>query len=377
MRIVHVDHSGLPGGGQLGLARYAQRTSHPDTHVHFLSGGPIADDLAQHAPQVTVSAMGGTTLNALFTRRHVLRRELEQLRPDAVVANSFRSAVALAIAKPDAPLIYYARQDMTPASLGRAQWLVAQRAVFPSFDAFIANSDWTRTTIPPSLLKGRPNAVAYPVSGVRDTKTANAVGHRKQLSLLWLGRIAQWKGLHVALGALERLSARGIEVSLTVAGAPIHENARYANAIRRAGERSSQPVTFAGHIEDIDALFRSHDVLLHTSVRPEPFGQVVLQAMAAGLATIAADAGGPHEVIRNLTTGLLVPPGDEVALADALQTLHADRVTLRQLAAEGQELACSRFSDSSMVRSYDDLLAEMIDALNTKRQSPGHHRDAR
>jgi glycosyltransferase involved in cell wall biosynthesis len=67
------------------------------------------------------------------------------------------------------------------------------------------------------------------------------------------------------------------------------------------------------------------DALIHASVIPEPFGQVVVEGMAAGLAVVAADEGGPAETITNEFDGLLVPVGDVNALAEVLQRLSLDK----------------------------------------------------
>jgi len=102
---------------------------------------------------------------------------------------------------------------------------------------------------------------------------------------------------------------------------------------------------FCGFVHDVPKLLMEVDVLVHASVIPEPFGQVVIEGMAAGLAVIAADAGGPAEVITNDVDGLLYPPGDASALAAHLRTLADDPTARLRLAnhavrtAEKYELA--------------------------------------
>ena len=66
-------------------------------------------------------------------------------------------------------------------------------------------------------------------------------------------------------------------------------------------------------------------------VIPEPFGQVVVEGMAAGVPVIAADAGGPAEIVTDEVDGLLTPPGDVEALAAAMRRVHNDRALRRRL----------------------------------------------
>ncbi len=84
-------------------------------------------------------------------------------------------------------------------------------------------------------------------------------------------------------------------------------------------------VSFRGFAEDVHAELARLDVLVHASTVPEPLGQVVLEGMAAGLPVVAADAGGPAEIIDDGVDGLLYPPGDEAALAERLRRLADDR----------------------------------------------------
>ena len=70
----------------------------------------------------------------------------------------------------------------------------------------------------------------------------------------------------------------------------------------------SDRVDFCGFVHDVPKFLMDVDILVHASVIPEPFGQVVVEGMAAGLAVVASDAGGPAEVITHEVDGLLYPP---------------------------------------------------------------------
>jgi glycosyltransferase involved in cell wall biosynthesis len=86
-------------------------------------------------------------------------------------------------------------------------------------------------------------------------------------------------------------------------------------------------------------------VLVHASTIPEPFGMVVIEGMAAGLPVVAADAGGPTEVIDHGVDGLRYPMGDAGALAEALSTLAADAGLRARLGAAGRRRAEAFFPD--------------------------------
>src|SRR4029077_4090731 len=86
----------------------------------------------------------------------------------------------------------------------------------------------------------------------------------------------------------------------------------------------------AGHViltgarRDVPAGLDAMDVVIHASTVPEPFGRVLIEAMALERPVIAPREGGPLVIVADGTTGVLVPPRDAAAIGDALETLLAD-----------------------------------------------------
>ena len=88
--------------------------------------------------------------------------------------------------------------------------------------------------------------------------------------------------------------------------------------------RIAERVHFRGFRDDVFAELASIDVLVHASTIPEPFGQVVLEGMAAGVAVIAADEGGPTEIITDNQNGRLFRSRDVASLAGVMRDLADD-----------------------------------------------------
>ncbi len=98
---------------------------------------------------------------------------------------------------------------------------------------------------------------------------------------------------------------------------------------------------------------------MHASVIPEPFGQVVVEGMAAGLPVIASDAGGPAEVITDGVDGLLCPPRDAAALAEHLRRLADDPDERARLGAAARLRATAFRPDriaGDVREAYDQVL---------------------
>lgn len=95
-------------------------------------------------------------------------------------------------------------------------------------------------------------------------------------------------------------------------------------------------VTFVGFTERVEDELARMLVLVHASTVPEPFGQVIVEGMAAGLTVVAAAAGGPLEIITPEVDGLVVPPGDVPALAATLRRVIADPDLRERLGASAR-----------------------------------------
>jgi L-malate glycosyltransferase len=116
-------------------------------------------------------------------------------------------------------------------------------------------------------------------------------------------------------------------------------------------------VRFCGYSRDVTTSFDGVGLLLHCR-DDEPFGIVLLEAMAAGLPVVAPARGGPREIVVDGRTGFLYPPGDADAAAAAVNALVADPVRARRMGEEGRERVRRLFDATHQT----GLLAETITA---------------
>jgi len=176
-----------------------------------------------------------------------------------------------------------------------------------------------------------------------------------------LGRIRPWKGQHVLIEALAKLHGRYPRVKGLIVGAPeVHEMA-YGETMRQMARDLGvgESVIFCGYRRDVPDVLRAMDLMAHTSVRPEPFGRVIIEAMAAGTPVVASDAGAGPEIVRDGVEGLLVPADDATALAAAIERLYAHPEQASALAGAGQR-AVTRFSVAQYVDGVERVYEELI-----------------
>jgi hypothetical protein len=178
------------------------------------------------------------------------------------------------------------------------------------------------------------------------------------------GNIQEWKGQRVLVEAMGQVINTHPDVHCLIIGGTHRAGARYSQALRErtAALGLEDRVHFLGFREDVVDIMNAVDVLVHASVRPEPFGRVILEGMLLGKPVIATGAGGVLELIEHGQTGFLVPPGEVQALADCLMRVMADRDCARRVGAHAQAWARARFSlahhvaEMSMI--YETLTAE-------------------
>jgi glycosyltransferase involved in cell wall biosynthesis len=165
----------------------------------------------------------------------------------------------------------------------------------------------------------------------------------------------------VAVEAVGRLAARGIDASLEVVG-PIQDPTLADELLGRAGRLGiADRVHVRGPTDRVDELIARSDIVL-TCSRVEPLGLVPAEALARGRPVVATRTGGLPEVVREGETGLLVPPGDPQALADAIAGLAADPAGARAMAASGRADVERRFDTRVARARVEDELARVLAA---------------
>ena len=179
-----------------------------------------------------------------------------------------------------------------------------------------------------------------------------------------VGRIADWKGQHVFIEAAALVRDRFPEARFQIIGAPLFGEHEYEASLHRqvAALGIGDRVAFLGFREDVPALLARADIVVHASTLGEPFGQVVIEGMAAGKPVIATDGGALPEIVLPGLTGLLVPMGDAPAMAEAMAALLSDPARASAMGAAGRERVRERFTIAHTVhrieKIYEYLLRE-------------------
>lgn len=207
------------------------------------------------------------------------------------------------------------------------------------------------------------------LSALRDSTQSTRVETRQALGaaadaiiVLLVGNIREWKGQHVALEALAGLPKEERQRCLLLFAGEASEHdlayqARLTEFIASAGLAAQ--VRFLGFRSDVADLLAAADIALHASTAPEPFGRVLVEAMALGAPLVASRLGGPSEVVTP-DSGVLFDPAVPATLTAVLSRLIRDPAERARLGAGGAKRA-AEFDVRSMVdgvsRVYDEVIA--------------------
>jgi glycosyltransferase involved in cell wall biosynthesis len=174
-----------------------------------------------------------------------------------------------------------------------------------------------------------------------------------------VGRLQRWKGIHVLIQAMPSVVAQDPKAHCFVVGGTHALEPDYRNELIRCIEALDleDHVLLAGHQPNVEVWMRAADVIVHASDN-EPFGMVIIEAMAIGKPVIAAASAGPKEIITDDVDGLLVPFADAHALADALIRCLADR-KLREGISQRARAASGRFSITAYSDSFSAAVSEL------------------
>ncbi len=184
----------------------------------------------------------------------------------------------------------------------------------------------------------------------------------EKLTMLFVGTLAEHKGVHTTLEALAQLTpAAQARVQLTILGSGHpHYEARLHQLVAQHNLHGC--VTFQAPIPraELPAYLGQFAVLLLPSIWEEPLARIMQEGMASGMVVVGAATGGTKEIIRSGENGLLFPAADAQALATHIQTLLADPGLRDRLAKQARQDATQLFAIERMVAEIEAYLSACI-----------------
>ena len=393
LKIAFVSHTAQPGGGELALVeliRHLDRTRVVPIVIVF-SSGPLCE-LLQGLADVHIVSLDSSILNArkdslgsyrilkpggiasvvLFVHR--LCKLFRQMDLDIVHANSLKTDVLAGIAARlcGLPVLWHVRDQISHDYLPRPAAVVFRllARILPSF--IVANSASTLACLSlragvSSGSKAKKAAVVHDGVHLPTLENPAVPSSLPLITVGLVGRISPWKGQDIFLLAAARVLRRFPEARFLIVGASLFGEQAFEHHVRSLCEELdlSGQVEFTGFDTRIRTRIAQMDILVHASTLPEPFGQVIIEAMAAAKPVIATNGGGVPEIVVDGVTGLLVPMRDADRMADAICRLIAAPVLRAEMGVRGRERVHQLFTIEQTAMKVHDI----YDAIIMNRQN--------
>ena len=353
-----------------------------DVLVVLGADGPLVERLNARGADVMVrpfpvlrradASLGGVVSLGWRGLRSIgwLQRLIRGISPDVVYVNTLTLPWWIVAARQaGVPVVCHVHEAETA---DRRLVRVALNAPLLLADGIIsisrASTDALTSALPALAAKTVPiyNGVTQPPA-----EPAPAQHQSGPVTLSAVARLSPRKAPDVAVEATAILRERGHDVQLELCGTPFEGYEWYEQQLR---DRAHRPdlrghVTFPGYVSPIWPALERADIVLAPSLR-EPFGNAVVEAQFARRPVVAAAALGHLESIEDGRTGLLVTPGDPVAMADAVERLLKDPELAHRMAEDARASALQRFT-------LDRYRAEIAATLRARIRSRSNARGAR
>ncbi|OMD90371.1 glycosyltransferase family 4 protein [Paenibacillus odorifer] len=375
LRVAYIDHTAKWSGGEVALFNILTHIGEQiDPLVILAEDGALAERLREKGMDVriipldeSIRSRGRNAVNLgapaaafkLLAYGRKLAPLLKAEKVDCVHTNSLKSALYGAIAAKIAgvPLIWHIRDHIGAPYLKPivAKGIRLLSRLLPN--GVIANSHSTLNAL--ELPRSKKTLVVYSAFA---KAIGNGIGMRdqKDFNVLLVGRLAHWKGQHIVLEAAKSFKNEP-RVKFWLAGdALFGEEAYKQELLQKIKTDELTNVSMLGHVDDIQGLMNTADLLIHTSVTPEPFGQVIVEGMAAGLPVIASNEGGPVEIVVQGETGLLIEPGDAAILADSIKWMLDHPEERRRMADNGMKRVKEHFVIENTVKDIVDYYKGLL-----------------
>ncbi len=379
MKILFLDQSGKPGGAELCLIDIAK--PYRDTSlVGLFANGSFPKLLeaqqipfqvfANEAIQVRKESSLMQGLSSISSLMPLIIQVVQKARKfDLIYANTQKALVVGAIASflSRRPLVYHLHDILSLDHFSKTNLTIAVTLAKAQASLVIANSKASKTAFLEAGGRAEMTEVIY--NGFEPKLYRSDEFNRRQLRqqlnldgrfvVGHFSRLSPWKGQHILLQAL--VSCPEDAIALFVGEALFGEEDYVELLHKQVVELGlSERVRFLGFRSDIVPLMNACDLVAHTSIAPEPFGRVIVEAMLCGRPVVAAEAGGAIELVEPEVTGFLVPPGEPTRLAEVIINCRNQPEKTKAIAYQAKSYASQCFDLTTINQQIAQLLNRTV-----------------
>ena len=396
--ILFFDHTATLGGGEMALLNLVKGLDRSRFHpvvalgaegtlqTRLIQAGvetyviPINEGVVQARKDslgvrslLRVGAMGHSAAYAWRLARFMRRHQVALVHTNSLKADII-GGIAGRLAR--IPVVWHVRDRIENDYLPGPVVRLFRRLCRFVPDYVIANSTATlhtlrlpqhrlASTVYSGVNQERSRVVHDGVDRVQPAHTPSLSGHVPIIGIV--GRLSPWKGQHIFLQMAAEVHARFPDARFQICGSAMFGEEAYEAELRALVRRLKMDdrVEFLGFRADVFAVIEGLDILVHASTTGEPFGQVIIEGMAAYKPVVATDGGGVPEIVVEGVTGHLVPMNDAAAMTSAVLSLLEDPDAARDMGRAGYARVQECFTIELTVKRVEIIYNEILSCRST------------
>lgn len=377
--ILFLTHVGSPGGAEFKMIDFCESQKYQSTVVYFQNGLlknildknnvrnfllPIPDSLKSFKKDDGIK----TIIRAVIPSLKMMRALAKKCKKyDVIVCMSQKSFILAVLTKPFVrkPIIWMMNDALTPEYFNKTIIKIINIFAKIFADKVILNSEYSLDAWNKNGLKKNNIYKIYPgtdfknidnkISDIENIQKLKLKYSSNQKPLIGIfGRITSWKGQDIFLNALAQIP----EINGIIVGDALFGEEEYKNSLISLTHslKIKDRITFTGHLDNIPSVMGACDIIVHCSTLPEPFGLVIVEALATKTPTIASNAGGAKEIIQQGITGLLTNIKDVESLKQAIQKYLDNPQIAKEMSKKANKYVRENFSKEKMIESFEIVI---------------------
>lgn len=344
----------------LNIARELMERGHEV--VYMSSGGPLERLLRKYSVRFVKAGINGRGVTGLIKGAFAIHRFLKGERISIIHAQTpwpaLMSRMAIFLLRSKIPVIWHDR------GIRRRNYLYVARLANKLFDFVITNSDDEKKLLlscglSPAKVKRIHNGLNIPDHREKGPGIRHKLGIGPDVFLVGaIGRMVKEKGFEWLIKAAAELESAGFGKKvnyLLVGDGPLKAKLQKMSFDMKLGRK----IFFTGFTDDVSGVLKDLDVLAVPS-EFEPFGNVVLEGMYAGVPVVASKVGGVKEIITDGQDGIFIEPKNSSAIAGAIQQIRSNNELRAKISTNGKQKVTSYFNIRRTVNEIEEAYEDII-----------------
>jgi len=231
---------------------------------------------------------------------------------------------------------------------------IIDRFLSKYIDQIVSMSDFSTSVYVKGGIPETRSKTIY--DGIDLEKFIPSATESEKIIISCVGRFEKWKGQQVLVEAAITIVKELPDIKFLFVGTGDNENNIRIQVNNNDLEKYFE---FTGHVTNVKDYMEKSTIIVHTSIEPEPFGMVIIEAMALEKPVIATNFGGPLEIIDHEINGFLIPPNSPTILAEYILRLVKNSDLRKQIGKKAREKVIKKFDVRDYVKHIEEVYEEV------------------